>query len=217
MPEQKANPQEPPQRGLFETAKRAAMGALFFLILFIPRLRRLRRRVWAWSLVRVIAVLSGGVLIWHYTRAQAGAGFLLGGLVLIALGVLVRDKPQAKTTEEKARELGALVVLNGGTFLAASGAEHPDVQIFVFPERLLVLDGREEAVGEISLARLQHYAAHPASSEAVEEGKPWELEIAGESASARFRYEGFFAEHLARVAETTLGNLLRKELPVLKS
>jgi hypothetical protein len=216
MPEQKTNPQERPQRGVLEPAKRAAMGALFFLILLIPRFRRLRRRVWAWSLVRVIAVVSGGVLIWHYARAQAGAGFLLGGLVLIALGILVRDTPQAKTTEETARELGALVVLNGGTFLPATGAAQANAQIFVFPDRLLVLDSREEAVGEIPLARLQHYSAHPASSEEVKGGAPWELEIVDESTSARFRYEGFFAEHLARVAETTLRNLRAQELPVLK-
>ena len=217
MPEQKTNPQEPRQLGIFETAKRAAMGALFFLILLIPRFRRLRRRVWAWALVRVILVLSGGALIWYYARKQAGAGFLFGGLALVALGVLVRAKPQAKSVEEKARELGALVVLNGGTFLPANGAAHPDAQIYVFPERLLVLDGRQEPVGEIPLARLQRYAAHPASSDALAEGTPWELAIEGESTSARFRYEGFFAEHLARVAETTLRNLLRKELPVLKS
>jgi hypothetical protein len=215
MPEQKTNTQEPRERSTLETAKRAAMGALFFLILLIPRFRRLRRRVWAWTFVRMIAALSGGILIWHYTHARAGAGFLLGGLILIALGVLVRAKPQAKSVEEKQRELGALVVLDGGTFVAANGAAHPDAQIFVLAERLVVLNGREEAVGEIPLARLQRYAAHPASSDAVEEGKPWELEIVGESGSARFRYEGFFAEHLARVAETTLRNLRAQEFPVL--
>jgi hypothetical protein len=216
MPEQNANPPESRPPGRFETAKRAGMGALFFLILLIPRFRRLRRRVGAWSLVRALAVLSGGGLIWYYARGHAGAGFLLGGLVLVILGALVRAKPQAKSVEEKARELGALVVLNGGTFLAANGAAHPDAQIFVFPERLVVLNGREKAVGEIPLVRLQRYAAHPILAEAVEEGTPWELEIVGESATARFRYEGFFAEHLARIAETTLRNLRAQELPVLK-
>ena len=34
--------------------------------------------------------------------------------------------------------------------------------------------------------------------------------------TARFRYDGFFAEHLARVAETTVRNVLRRELPVLR-
>ena len=216
MPEQKTKAQEPRERGTLETAKRAAMGALFFLILLIPRFRRLRRRVWAWSLVRFTAVILGGVLIWHYARAQAGAGFLLSGLVLIAFGILIRDKPLAKTTEEKARELGALVVLNGGTFLPANGAAHPEAQIFVIPERLLVLDSRTETVGELQLAGIQRFTARRASSDAVEEGTPWELEIVGESTSARFRYEGFFAEHLARVAETTLRNLRAQEFPVLK-
>jgi hypothetical protein len=214
MPEQKTNPQELRRRGVFETAKRAAIGVLFFLILLIPRFRRLRRRVWAWSLVRGIAVVLGGVLLWRY--APAGAGFFLGGLFLVAFGVLVHAKPQTQSVEEKARQLGALVVLNGGTFVPARGPAHPNAQIFVFPERLLVLNGRQEAAAEIPLVGLRCYAAHPASSAAVEEGKPWDFEIVGESVSARFRYEGFFAEHLARVAETTLRHLLRKDLPVLR-
>ena len=34
--------------------------------------------------------------------------------------------------------------------------------------------------------------------------------------TAHFRYDGVFAEHLARVAENTVRNLLRKELPILR-
>jgi hypothetical protein len=34
--------------------------------------------------------------------------------------------------------------------------------------------------------------------------------------TARFRYDGVFAEHLARVAENTLRTVLRRDLPVLR-
>jgi hypothetical protein len=60
----------------------------------------------------------------------------------------------------------------------------------------------------------------PVSDEPEDETQTWDLEITWESKemrTARFRFDGVFAEHLARVAETTIRNLLRRELPVLKS
>jgi len=81
----------------------------------------------------------------------------------------------------------------------------------------LIFGRTGEEVGEIPLARVDRYTTRPSSSGAAREGTSWELEIAWGSGSARFCYDSFFAEHLARVAETTLRNLLRKELPVLKA
>jgi hypothetical protein len=217
MPDQEANTQRPQGRNALQTAEKAAIGLAFFLILLIPRMRRLRRRVGIWTSIRVATALGGGGLLWRFRQHDGGALVLCGGLLLFAFALFMRARPMVKTAEEKARELGALVVLNGGPFIPSEGAAYPDAQIFVFPERLLVLDRREEPVGEIPLARVGRYTARPSSSGAAREGTSWELEIAWESGSACFRYEGFFAEHLARVAETTLRNLLRKELPVLKT
>ncbi|MFB3923665.1 MAG: hypothetical protein ACE145_18220 [Terriglobia bacterium] len=210
MPEPKANP--PQAKSARKTVKRAAMGALFFLILFIPRIRRLRRRVWAWTLVRIAGAVLGCTLIWH----SKGVGWLVGGVILVVLGVLVRAKPQVKSVEEKARELGALVVLNGGTFFGPDGEGHPDARVLVFAERLLIFDPRDKEVTEIALSGLRQFSVRPVHTNLTEEVEAWELEIVAEPASARFRYEGFFAEHLARVAETTLRNLRAQELPVLK-
>jgi len=59
----------------------------------------------------------------------------------------------------------------------------------------------------------------PVSEEPEPEAQTWDLAITWESKdmrTARFRYDGFFAEHLARVAETTVRNVLRRELPVLR-
>ena len=217
MPDQEANTQRPQGRNTLQTAKKAAIGLVFFLILLIPRMRRLRRRVGIWTAIRVAAALGGGGLVWRFIQHDGRALVLCAGLLFFAFALFMRARPMVETAEEKARELGALVVLNGGTFIPSEGAAYADVQIFVFPERPLIFGRHEEPVGEIPLARVGRYAARPSSSDAAREGTSWELEIAWESGSARFCYDSFFAEHLARVAETTLRNLLRKELPVLKA
>jgi len=194
---------------------RAAIGVLFYLILLIPRVRRLRRRARLWTAVRVTAGLAGFGLGWMYFSGQ-GAGFVAGAALLLLFGLFVRATPVVKSLEERARELGALVVLNGGSWVPSAGEPAHPVNIFAGAERLIIEDCVGQPVAEIPLAKIQHCVA-----QALEpgEGRPWELEIAWDSSdpqTARFRFEGFFAEHLARVAETTIITLRRRELPVLK-
>jgi len=143
--------------------------------------------------------------------------------VLMAFGLLVRSKPEPKPVDAQARQLDALVVLNGGAFIPA-GSERPSsiVSIFVNPDRLFVVDEHEHTLEEIPLVRVRDLAVRPVpvSDEPEDETQTWDLEITWESKemrTARFRFDGVFAEHLARVAETTIRNLLRRELPVLKS
>jgi hypothetical protein len=148
---------------------------------------------------------------------------LVAGVVLMAFGLLVRSKPEPKPVDAQARQLDALVVLNGGAFIPA-GSERPSsiVSIFVNPDRLFVVDEHEHTLEEIPLVRVRDLAVRPVpvSDEPEDETQTWDLEITWESKemrTARFRFDGVFAEHLARVAETTIRNLLRRELPVLKS
>jgi hypothetical protein len=147
---------------------------------------------------------------------------LIAGVALMAFGLLVRAKPQAKSVDARARELDALVVLNGGAFIPP-GAERPSrlVSIFVNPDRLFVVDEREHTLEEIPMVRVRELEVLPvtAPGEPEEEAQTWDLEITWESKemrTARFRYDGVFAEHLARVAENTVRSLLRKDLPVLR-
>jgi hypothetical protein len=86
----------------------------------------------------------------------------------------------------------------------------------VNPDRLFVVDEREHTLEDIPLVRVRELAARPipAAGEPEAEAQTWDLEITWESKdtrTARFRYDGVFAEHLARVAETTVRNLLRKD------
>ena len=207
---------------LWHASKKAALSVLFAAILIIPKVRALRRKIWEWSAVRLLAAALGCLLGWRYKHAHGGIVDLVAGIALMAFGLLVRVKPQAKSVDAQARELEALVVLNGGAFIP-HGADLPShlVSIFVNPDRLFVVDEREHTLEEIPVVRVRELEVLQvtAPGEPEEEAQTWDLAITWESKemrTTRFRYDGVFAEHLARVAENTVRNVLRKDLPVLR-
>jgi hypothetical protein len=210
---QPATPREPAKA----RARRLALAVLFGVILLIPRLRRLRRRPKAWLVFRAVVGLAGAALIWRFARAGAGPVSLTGGVVLTAFAALVGARPQKKTVDDVARELNALVVVNGGDFSAA-GSAHRDVSIFVNPERLLVLTRTFEPLAEIPLVRLRQISTSAAGANGNRDGQAWELKIDWQSdgpQETRFHYQGTFAEHLARVAAQTITGVWKKRLPVM--
>jgi hypothetical protein len=223
LDDEKAQTVVPMSVRLWRGFRKAALSVLFAAIMVIPGVRRLRRKIWEWSAVRILVAAVGCLLGWRYKHANGGIVDLVVGVALMAFGLLVRAKPEAKSVDAQARGLDALVVLNGGAFIPA-GNERPSrlVSIFVNPDRLFVVDEQGHTLEEIPLVRVRELAARPVpvSDESEAEAQTWDLAITWESKdirTARFRYDGSFAEHLARVAETTVRNVLRRELPVLKS
>jgi len=208
---------------LWHASKKAALSVLFAAILIIPKVRALRRKIWEWSAVRLLAAALGCLLGWRYKHANGGIVDLVAGVALMTFGLLVRAKPHAKSVDAQAREFDALVVLNGGAFIPP-GTERPSrlVSIFVNPHRLFVVDDHNHTLEEIPLVRVRELSVSrriSAQDESDAEPQTWELEITWESKemrTARFRFDGVFAEHLARVAENTVRNLLRKDLPILR-
>jgi hypothetical protein len=220
MPEYNSGePSSQPRRTFGQLARQAGLFILFGTILMIPRIRRLRRRVWAWTCVRVAAALCGGWLVWRFARAGAGALTLAGGLLLLAFGLLVGAKPEVKSVDALAQQLSALIVLNGGVFRQSpDSAPVPQAQIFVHPEQIIVLGPRERRLLEIPLAKVRNMAAHPVSNGDEAGGELWEVEInwvAEGPCATTFHYGGVFAEHLARVTESTLRSQWIKDLPVI--
>ena len=208
----------PPEVSLWTRARRAALALLFSLILVIPRLRRLRRRVWAWTMVRCLELVAGALLVWRFARDGAGLGSLMLGLVLIALGALVRARPLRKSVDDVTRELDSLVALNGGTFCGQNGTKPVrDVTIFVGSERLLVLTRTQQQLAEIRVGDLRQVQVERVSDKAGGKQGRYDLLIAlgkDRSRVLRFCYEGTFAEHLARVAQDTISSVWKRSLPV---
>ncbi len=223
MPNEIPNPPGPWLRPVLQAAKRAAIGALFFLILQIPRIRRLRRRVWMWTVVRILAAMAGGWLAWRFGFAELKAGYVLCAVALMLFATFVRARPPVKSLDEKAREVGALVTLNGGKFAPANDMGSPEeVHIFAGAERLLVVNHRDQVLSDIPFSAVKRISALAvdAAGSPTPEGVPWELTVewnSGTPQAARFLFEGFFAKHLASVGAATLQSLQRKDLTVLPS
>ncbi len=184
--------------------RRAALWFLFALVLLIPKTLSLRKRPGLWNLLRFgVAVI--GVLL--FAAPETSIGFHLFALLLILLALAVRPAQQEKSVDEQARELGALVVLNGGRFRRTDGKTLP-ARLFIAPERFHVLDLEHRPLLEIPWPVVS-------SVRAEEAGGGWQLLVEFQETTAAFHYDGFFSGHLAQIAETTLRNHLRKELPVI--
>lgn len=210
--------QPPPSLG--QRAKRAGLYLLFGTILFIPRIRRLRRRVWAWTLIRLTAAVCGGWVVWRYAHLRVGVVALVGGLVLLLFALLVRAKPVEKSLDTIAQELGALVVLNGGTCTASPEAlSARKTRLFIHPERVIVHGPGHRHLLTIPLAKVRSLQANSSTNGTRKNHLPWEVEIVWEAdglRKANFVYDGPFAAHLAQVTESTLRSQWKKELPVLQ-
>src|SRR5437899_8774120 len=106
-----------------------AVGALFALVLLIPKILHARRNPRSWMLFRVFLGIGGAALVilplgfgTSFVPAIVGLAMFIGAILL----------PPAKTDTnagDKAHELGALVVVNGGRFQPGRAASAA-VQLF---------------------------------------------------------------------------------------
>ncbi len=118
--------------------------------------------------------------------------------------------PPAKTLnipDEKARELGALVIVNGGNYQPGNAAP-ATVQLFVGAERIWALDSNFQPLLVIPAAEIT-------SANALQKKDRWILQFRWSDNAAEFSYQGVFAEHFARVAQSTLGSVMHSPLPIL--
>lgn len=194
--------------------RRAALYVLFALVLLIPQTLALRRHRRGWNALRLGLALTGVALLVAVRNQPSPGGSAIIALLLILLALLVPPVKEGKSVDEQARELGALVVVNGGRFRSA-GAHSTPARLFVAPERVHVLDLQHRPLLEIPLGAISALRVEEAK-EAKEAKDNWGLRVEWEEGSATFYYEGFFAEHLARVAETTLRSQLHRELRVVR-
>jgi hypothetical protein len=196
-----------PAPGIGAGLRNTLIGAFFVLVLLVPKLLQLRRNERSWTFFRILLGLSGASLI--ILPIGLGNSYVLSllGLAMFIAAILL---PPAKTEismDEKAHELGALVVVNGGQFLPEN-ADPAAAQFFVGADRISVLDAQFQPllvvpVNEITSARAEQFRG------------TWLLKLIWADRAAEFAYRGIFAEHLARVAESTIQSVMRPALPVI--
>lgn len=186
--------------------RRAVLWVIFGSILMIPKINRLRRHRRAWNLGRSFAGLAGMAMIAVGAVGQHKfATIALGALALLLALLLAPERPKL-SVDARAKELGALIVVDGGVYNGA--AQAPDrARLFIGSDRLWVLNSALAVLSEIPLQQLRELNLEPA-------GADWKLRLDCGHSAAEFLYQGNFAEHLARVADETLRSRLHRELPV---
>jgi hypothetical protein len=185
----------------------AAIGTLFAVVLLLPKLLHLRRNPKSWMLFRLLLAAAGAALVIFPLGLQNNYLYALGGLAMFIAAILLPPAKPNLSVDDKARELGALVVVNGGRFLSA-GASSNAVQLFVGAERITALDAHFQPLLVVPVKEISFVHAE------ASDGR-WLLSMTWADHAAQFIYRGIFAEHLARVAETTLRSVMRPALPVI--
>jgi hypothetical protein len=191
--------------------QKVAIGALFAAVLLVPKVLNLRRDERSWTAFRVLLGFAGAALVilplafWNSWLAA------IAGLALFLTAALLPPATLAGTVDDKARELGALVVVNGGKYRDAQGlgaASAPAARLFVSSDYIWVLDSRMQPLRTIPVSEISSVQAEGVDGQ-------WVLRVRRSDHSEEFSYTGIFAEHFARVAESTLRSVMPSTLPIL--
>lgn len=183
------------------------IGALFAAALLVPKLLHNRRDGRSWMAFRIALGTCGAALVilpmslWNSWLAA------LAGLAMFLLAILVPAAPPQADLDEKARELGALIVVNGGQYQPGN-APLSAVRLFAGSEHIWALDSRLHVLVAIPVSQIS-------SLRAKESGLRWVVVIWWADHADEFSYRGIFAEHFARVAEATIRGVMRPALPIL--
>src|SRR5437868_8288431 len=188
--------------------RNAAIGTLFAAVLQIPKILHVRRDERSWLAFRILMGLTGAGLVilplafWNSWLAG------IAGLILFLAAVLAPPAQPEDEIDDKARELGALVVVNGGKCCPGAGPASP-VQLFVGADTIWAMNSHLHSLLTIPTAQISSARAEQTSS-------GWTLRVRWTDHSAEFSYSGIFAEHLARVAESTIQSVMNGSLPILQ-
>lgn len=198
-----ASQQERPNARL----RNIVIGAFFALVLLIPKLLRVRHNAQSWMALRIFLGVAGAALVvlplslWNSWLAAPA------GLIMFLAAILLPPAVSHLDPDEKARELGALVVINGGKYQSGNASSTP-VQLFVGAEQIWALDAHFHPLLVIPVEQI-------ASADVSQRKNRWLLQIRWAENISEFFYHGIFAEHLARVSQSTLAGVMPSPLPIL--
>jgi hypothetical protein len=196
-------------------------------VLLVPKLLNIRRDRHSWLAFRILLAFAGASLVILPLSLWNSCTAAIAGLAMFLAAILLPAAKPDTSLADTAAQLGALVIVNGGTYQrenaglesgqleSAQSASWQSqnvpgeaVQLFVCPDRIWALDSHLHPLLVIPISQI-------ASATAAESAGDWILRVRWAQHTADFHYCGIFAEHLARVAESTLRSIIHPALPVL--
>jgi hypothetical protein len=179
-----------------------AILSLFSVALVLPKIIHLRRSQRSWFAFRIALALVGASLVLLPLALSNSYLVSVLGLAMFLSAILLPPARPETTADEKARELGALVVVSGGQYQPGNLLAAP-VQLFTSVDNIWALDEHFQPLLVVPVRELTSARAEQASP------GNWCLRIAWADHGAEFSYRGLFAEHRARIAERTLQGVIR--------
>jgi hypothetical protein len=201
-----ANPAASQTANALARVQKMFIGALFAGVLLVPKVLNLRRDERSWTAFRVLLGIAGAgfvILPLAFWNSWLAA---IAGLAMFLTAALLPPAIADVTADDKARELGALVVVNGGKTRMANGVMVP-VRLLVGTENIWALDAQLQTRLIIPVSELTSVY-----SEETESG--WIVRLRRPNSVEEFAYRGVFAEHFAKVTENTVRGVMRSGLPV---
>lgn len=192
--------------GLGAKLRKTVIGAGFAVVLLIPKVLSLRRDERSWVIFRMMLGVFGAALVILPIGFYGSYFLALAGLAAFIVAILLPPPKATSGIDDKARELGALVVVDGGTF--QSGSFAVPVQLFVGSQNVWALEADFHPLLVIPVSEL-------ISAQTEELDGQWMLRLRWADRSAMFSYSGVFSENLARAAENTVQSVMGTEMPVL--
>lgn len=187
--------------------RNAAIATLFAVILLVPKLLHIRRDERSWMAFRILLGIAGASLVvlplafWNSWLAA------IAGLAMFLTAALLPPAKPNTLVDDKAKELGVLVVVNGGKYQPGTGPA-ACVQLFVGADNIWALNSHLHPLLTIPATGISSVLAE-------ETPNAWVVRVRWADRFAEFSYTGIFAEHLARVAESTIRSVMLSSLPIL--
>jgi hypothetical protein len=186
--------------------RNTAIGALFAIVLLVPKVLRIRRDERSWTAFRILLGVAGAALVvlplafWNSWLAA------IAGLAMFLTAALLPPAKPDSQVDDKAKELGVLVVVNGGQYQPGAGPA-ASVQLFVGADNIWALNSHLHPLLIIPASEIS-------SVRAEETPSGWVVRVRWMDRMGEFSYTGIFAEHLARVAESIIRSVMRSALPI---
>jgi len=188
--------------------RRFAISALYALVLLVPELLHLRRNPRSWLAFRFALGLFGPALVLLPLGFQYAWLFSIAGVAMFLAAFLLPPARPDTRVPDKARELGARAVVDGGSY-QPSDDRPAAVRLFVGRETISALDTSLRPLLVIPTAEIYSVRAFPNEGHWILRVEWADPAPASGGCSAEFSYRGFFAEHLARIALSALKSVLR--------
>ena len=176
---------------------RGFLGAALFLALRrFPKLLQLHRNEHSWTIFRFALACFGAALVVLPLSLWNGWIMAIFGLLLFVVAILLPPAELESSTDRKARELGARMVISGGEYRPGDAAG-ASARLFISPEHIWALDSGFHPLVVIPVAEISRLRIEP-------DANGWTLQVRWANHKAVFSYQGIFAERFARLAEESI-------------